>query len=185
MLGDLLEGVFRFVRESGAPRLAATWALIAFVIAAVLIRRQRDDLGWKLGASLLAFGGAAGWLLWWSLQPGAVYYKFVDEVAASTLSLRLRRAPVTVHGRVVRDSLEQRRGTGDYRFHLGSRWDRPPAIMQVRYSGVLPDLFRSDAEIVAKGWLAADGSLDVVPDGIMARCPSKYVGPRWPRDCLP
>ena len=38
----------------------------------------------------------------------------------------------------------------------------------------MPDTFKSGAEVVAKGTLTADNRLDVVPDGIMAKCPSKY-----------
>ncbi|MES1204871.1 MAG: OmpA family protein, partial [Pseudomonadota bacterium] len=32
----------------------------------------------------------------------------------------------------------------------------------------------SGAEVVAKGSLGSDNVLQVVPDGIMAKCPSKY-----------
>ena len=185
IIGDALEGVLRVVRESRAPLVAAVWALVAFVVAAILIRRRQDNFGWKLGASLLAFGGAAGALLHWSLQPERSYYFFVDEVTAQTLPIRLHRAPIKVHGCVVVGSLEQRKGTLDYRFWLEGRPDRPSAVIQARYSGTLPDCFRSGSEIVARGTLAEDGSLDIEPDGIMAKCPSKYVsGPndrrhRW------
>jgi hypothetical protein len=39
------------------------------------------------------------------------------------------------------------------------------------------------AEVVVKGKLRDDGGLDAFPDGIMAKCPSKYdvtPGPRRP-----
>jgi len=179
-LGDVFEGAARFVRETGAPRIAALWALVAFLVAAVLIRRRQDDFGWKLGSSLLAFGGAAGALLWWSLQPGANYYLFVDEAVAQAQAIRMRRAPVRVHGCVVSGSLEQRKGTEDYRFQMKNRYDRPPAVIQTRYTGSLPAAFRSGIEIVANGTLAADGSLDVIPDGIWVKCPGKYDGPAPP-----
>ncbi len=38
----------------------------------------------------------------------------------------------------------------------------------------MPDTFKSGAEVVAKGTLTGDNQLAVVPDGIMAKCPSKY-----------
>jgi len=173
-LGDAMEGLLSFVRESGAPAFAALWGLASFVVAAVLIRRRQDTFGWKLGASLLAFGGAAGTLLWWSQQRPAEYYKHVHElVAEGAERFYLRRAPVLVHGHV-RDSIERRAGTDEYRFEIESRYPRPPAVMRVHYTGLVPDPFRAGAEIVAKGKMCADGSLEVVPDGIMARCPSKY-----------
>jgi cytochrome c-type biogenesis protein CcmE len=184
-IGDVLEGVLRFVRETGAPLVAAVWAVGAFLVAAVLIRLRRDDFGWKLGASLLAFGGAAGSLLWWSLQPEASYYIFADEVGARTQALRLRRAPVRVNGCVVRDSLEQRRGTNEYRFRIAGRPDLPRGVIEARYTGSLPDSFRSGIHIVARGALAADGSLDIEPDGIVTACPRCYAGVPRPQDPWP
>jgi cytochrome c-type biogenesis protein CcmE len=175
MIGDALEGVLRVVRESRAPLVAAVWGLVAFVVAAILVRRRQDSFGWKLGASLLVFGSAAGALLYWSLQPDRSYYFFVDEVAANKLPIRLHRAPIKVHGRVVVGSLEQRKGTLDYRFWIEGRPDRPSAVIGARYTGSLPDCFHSGSEIVAQGRLAEDGTLDIEPDGIMAKCPSKYV----------
>ena len=46
--------------------------------------------------------------------------------------------------------------------------------MTASYRGLVPDTFKSGAEVVATGKIAADGTLAVVPDGIMAKCPSKY-----------
>jgi len=182
-LGDLIEGSARFVRQSGAPAIAAVWALVGFLVAAVLIRRRRDNFGWKLGGSLLAVGGAAGLLLWWSQQREAEYYKFVDEVVANGERFSALRRHLDVHGCVLAGSIERRVGTDEYRFRLASSRGRPQAVLDVRYTGVLPDPFRAEAEVVVKGTLAADGRLDVVPDGIMAKCPSKYVfDPDSPHD---
>jgi cytochrome c-type biogenesis protein CcmE len=41
------------------------------------------------------------------------------------------------------------------------------------YTGVVPDTFKSDAEVVLKGMLSKDG-FAVQPNGVMAKCPSKY-----------
>jgi len=173
-LGDAMEGLLSFVRESGAPVFAAIWALVAFVVAAVLIRRRQDSFGRKLGASLLAFGGAAGTLLWWSQQQEAQYYKLVDEVQASSEQFRLRRTHLQVHGCVVPGSIERRAGTDEYQFDVENKPSRPHAVIRARYTGLVPDTFKARAEIVAKGRLASDGTLEVEPDGIMAKCPSKY-----------
>ena len=42
------------------------------------------------------------------------------------------------------------------------------------YEGLVPDTFKSGAEVVVKGTLTADNQVAIVPDGIMAKCPSKY-----------
>jgi cytochrome c-type biogenesis protein CcmE len=121
---------------------------------------------------VVAIGGALALFLTASISPAAEYYKFVDEVMANPDSFRNKR--LQVHGTVVDDSIEQVKGTLKYRFKIQSRKDRPPATILANYEGLVPDTFKSGAEVIAKGSLAADNHLDVVPDGIMAKCPSKY-----------
>jgi cytochrome c-type biogenesis protein CcmE len=113
-----------------------------------------------------------GFVLKSSMKAGAEYYKHVDEVMASVDSLRGKR--LQVHGNVVDGSIEQAKGTLLYRFQLESRAPRAPAVITATYNGLVPDTFKSGAEVVAKGTLTADNQLAVIPDGIMAKCPSKY-----------
>jgi len=47
-------------------------------------------------------------------------------------------------------------------------------VITANYSGLVPDTFKSGAEVVATGKLGEGDALQVVPDGIMAKCPSKY-----------
>jgi cytochrome c-type biogenesis protein CcmE len=79
-----------------------------------------------------------------------------------------------VHGNVVDGSIEQAKGTLLYRFKIESRPPRPPGVITATYNGLVPDTFKGGAEVVAKGTLTSDNQLAVVPDGIMAKCPSKY-----------
>ena len=46
-------------------------------------------------------------------------------------------------------------------------------VVPARFTGVVPDNFKGGAEVVLKGRLAHDG-FDVDPNGVMAKCPSKY-----------
>ena len=183
-LGDALVGLLSFVRETGAPAFAALWALGAIVGAAILVRRRRDSYGWKVGASLLALGGAAGTLLWWSQQRGPEYYKYVDELPPVAERFRLRRSRLQVHGCVVRGSIERRAGTNEYRFQIQSPWPRQRAVLEVRYAGWAPDAFREGREIVVNGTLDSAGRLIAVPDGLITKCPSKLdsSAESWP-DC--
>jgi cytochrome c-type biogenesis protein CcmE len=126
----------------------------------------------KVVVSVLAVALPVGMLLKASMKEGAEYYKHVDEVAADIDNLRSKR--LQVHGHVVDGSIEQAKGTLLYRFKIESRPPRPPAVMTATYNGLVPDTFKSGAEVVAKGSLTADNQLTVVPDGIMAKCPSKY-----------
>ena len=40
--------------------------------------------------------------------------------------------------------------------------------------GLAFDTFKDEAEVVLKGRLAPDGGFQVEPNGVMAKCPSKY-----------
>jgi cytochrome c-type biogenesis protein CcmE len=121
---------------------------------------------------VVAIGGALVLFLTASISKGAEYYKHVDEVMTNIDGWRGKR--LQVHGNVVDGSIEQAKGTLLYRFKIESRPPRPPAVITATYTGLVPDTFKSGAEVVAKGSLTADNQLDVVPDGIMAKCPSKY-----------
>jgi cytochrome c-type biogenesis protein CcmE len=172
---DVLQEALGIAREPVSIDVIAVWALVGVAAAAALFAAAgRRPYSLKLDASLLVVGVAVGWLFWSSLQPAAEYYKFVDEVVANAKMMRDRRMHLQVHGRIVPGSIEQRLGTSEYRFQMESCEPRPCATLDVRYFGCVPDNFASGTEIIAKGMLDGDGRLQVVPDGIMAKCPSKY-----------
>jgi cytochrome c-type biogenesis protein CcmE len=126
----------------------------------------------KIVATVLVFAGTVAYLLNSSMKAGAEYYKHVDEVTSNADAWRSKK--LQVHGNVVAGSIEQAKGTLLYRFKIESRAPRPPAVISATYNGLVPDTFKDGAEVVAKGTLTADNQLSVVPDGIMAKCPSKY-----------
>jgi len=122
--------------------------------------------------SVVVVTSAVGFLLTRSMKEGAEYYKHVDEVMAAPDALRAKR--LQVHGHVVNGSIEQAKGTLQYRFKIESRAPRAPAVIGATYTGLVPDTFKSGAEVVAKGTIGPDNVLQIVPEGIMAKCPSKY-----------
>ncbi len=134
--------------------------------------RQQRKGAWKLTATVVVVAVAVGGLLFASTREGAEYYKHVDEVMANIDGLRAKR--LQVHGYVVPGSIEQIKGTLQYRFKIETRAPRALAVVTAEYKGLVPDSFKSDAEVVAKGTLTGDNRLIVAPDGIMAKCPSKY-----------
>jgi len=127
---------------------------------------------WKIVASVVVVAGAVAFLLSRSLKEGAESYKHVDEVMANVASMHGKR--LQVHGHVVDGSIEQKKGTLEYRFKIESREPRPHAVISATYTGLVPDPFKSNAEVVARGMLGENDRLEVIPDGIMAKCPSKY-----------
>jgi cytochrome c-type biogenesis protein CcmE len=111
----------------------------------------------------LAFGG----LLATTLGEATEYYKHVDEVMAQPDQWYGKR--LQLHGYVVPDSIYKRKNTLEYHFQVQSNGHVVGAV----YTGVVPDTFKSDAEVVLKGMLSKDG-FAVQPNGVMAKCPSKY-----------
>jgi cytochrome c-type biogenesis protein CcmE len=134
----------------------------------------------KIVASVVVVTGAVAFLLTKSMKEGAEYYKHVDEVTSNLDAWRGKR--LQVHGNVVEGSIEQAKGTLLYRFKIESRAPRPPAVITATYNGLVPDTFKSGAEVVAKGTLTADNQLQVISDGIMAKCPSKYDADKADKD---
>ena len=112
---------------------------------------------------LLAFGG----LLWSTLRDETEYYKHVDEVMANRSDWADKK--LQLHGFVVGAPLRARDSL-DYRFTVQNNGVAVPAL----YSGVVPDTFKEDSEVVLKGTLQSDG-FHVDPNGVMAKCPSKYT----------
>jgi cytochrome c-type biogenesis protein CcmE len=113
-----------------------------------------------------------GAVLYLSALPGGEYYKHVDEVMSNVDQLRGKN--LQVHGFVVKDSILQKRGSLEYKFKLETRAPRAAAIIEAEYRGLVPDNFKSESEVVAKGTITSDNRLTIVPDGISAKCPTKY-----------
>jgi cytochrome c-type biogenesis protein CcmE len=126
----------------------------------------------KIVVSVVAVLAAVGTLFYVSAAPGMEYYKYVDEVMAKKDDFRGKR--LKVHGYVVEGSILKKKDALDYKFKLQTRPPRTPAIIDVEYRGLVPDNFKPGAEVVAKGSLTADNRLMVAPEGIDAKCPSKY-----------
>ena len=133
---------------------------------------------WKIVASVVVVGGVVGYLLYTTTLKGAEYYKHVDEVMANPAALQGKR--LQVMGNVVEGSIEQAKGSLQWRFKLQNDPARPGAVIEASYRGIVPDNFKDGAQVVAKGMLTADNRLEVSPNGIMAKCPSKYkaAGPK-------
>jgi cytochrome c-type biogenesis protein CcmE len=112
----------------------------------------------------LAFGG----LLYTTLGEATEYYKHVDEVMAQPADWYGKK--LQLHGYVVPGSVLQRKNSLEYKFKVQSNGH----IVDATYIGVVPDTFKGEAEVVLKGTLAPDGLFTVSPNGVMAKCPSKY-----------
>jgi cytochrome c-type biogenesis protein CcmE len=121
----------------------------------------------KIGATVLVLAAAFSGLMWSSLREGTEYYKHVDEVMNSPEQWHDKK--LQLHGFVVANSIAKKPNSLDYWFQVHQNGKTVSAT----YTGVVPDTFKSDSEVVLKGTLSADG-FSVAPNGVMAKCPSKY-----------
>ncbi|MCC7124375.1 MAG: cytochrome c maturation protein CcmE [Acidobacteria bacterium] len=111
----------------------------------------------------LSFGG----LLYSTMGEDTEYYKHVDEVMTQPNEWYGKK--LQLHGYVVPDSILKRKNSLEYKFKVQSNGH----IVDATYTGVVPDTFKGDAEVVLKGMLSNEG-FSVAPNGVMAKCPSKY-----------
>jgi cytochrome c-type biogenesis protein CcmE len=125
----------------------------------------------KIAVTCVVLAGALGGLMYTTLAEGTEYYIHVDEVMKDQAAWRNKK--LQLHGFVT--DLRQRPDSLDYKFHV--RYNGQ--VIEARYTGVVPDTFKNESEVVLKGQLHADGFV-VEPNGVMAKCPSKY-NPQTPR----
>jgi cytochrome c-type biogenesis protein CcmE len=121
-------------------------------------------------ATFVIVGGGLGYLLYSTAAPEVEWYKHVDEVLAQPQAWTGKR--LQLHGRVVKGSLLRRPAGAAYEYRF--RVDYNGKDVEARYTGIVPDTFKDESEVVLKGRLTPAGHFQVAPDGVMAKCPSKY-----------
>ena len=129
--------------------------------------------GLKIALTTVVLVAAFGGLLWSTLRDGTEYYKHVDEVMTQPEAWYGKR--LQLHGFVVADSILRRRDSLDYRFQVQNKGQ----VVTANYSGIVPDTFKGEAEVVLKGRLGPTG-FQTDPNGVMAKCPSKYQAKEGP-----
>ena len=125
----------------------------------------------KSGATVAVLVAAFGGLLWATLRESTEYYKHVDEVMMSPERWHDKR--LQLHGFVVPGSIFVNPNTLEYKFKVQNNG----SIVDASYTGIVPDTFKNEAEVVLKGRLTPDG-FHTDPNGVMAKCPSKYEAQR-------
>jgi cytochrome c-type biogenesis protein CcmE len=129
----------------------------------------------KIAATAVVLASAFGFMMWTTLRDGAEYFKHVDEVVAQRAELQGKK--VQLHGYVIPGSIATKPNTLEYVFQVQNnpiRSGEPGHVMDISYTGVVPDTFKGEAEVVLKGQLTKDGGFHTDPNGVLAKCPSKY-----------
>jgi cytochrome c-type biogenesis protein CcmE len=122
----------------------------------------------RIGLTAFVLAAAFGGLMWFSLREDTEYYKHVDEVMVSPQQWEGKS--LQLHGYVVAGSIYRARTDSlEWKFKVENKG----SMVNASYHGVVPDTFKDDAEVVLRGKLTATG-FNVIPNGVMAKCPSKY-----------
>ena len=128
----------------------------------------------KIGATSRVLVLALTGLMWSTLREGTEYFKHVDEVMANPQAVGRQAAAAA---RLRRARLDRLKNPTRSNTSSRSRTIRPARttgrIVDASYTGIVPDTFKDEAEVVLKGHLTADG-FQTAPNGVIAKCPSKY-----------
>ena len=121
----------------------------------------------KFGLLTAIILGTLGWLAAGGISQTATYYKEIAELQAmgpDGVEKRLR-----VGGDVEANSIVREGNKVHFTIIQND------LKLKVIYAGIdpLPDTFKDGSEVVLKGRLTPDG-FQVEPNGVMAKCPSRY-----------
>jgi cytochrome c-type biogenesis protein CcmE len=119
----------------------------------------------KIGATSFVLLTAFGVLLYTTLGESMQYYKYVDEVTAQPDAWKDKN--LQVHGNVVPGSIGRKKDSLEWRFDI----QRNGQKMTAYYTGIVPDTFKDDSEVVLTGRLTSQGFMATE---MTAKCPSKY-----------
>jgi cytochrome c-type biogenesis protein CcmE len=128
--------------------------------------RRRRRVRWSFVVAGVAIAGAVLYLVLANTGATAEYYMTITQLrACSSCSARtVRVAGVVVAGSIARDSSNQ-----VVRFQIS---DSKATAMPVIYSGVVPDIFQSGAQVVVEGKLGSNGIFQA--QTLLTKCPSRF-----------
>src|SRR5215470_15355220 len=125
---------------------------------------RRRKLSWSFLIAGLAIAGAVIYLVVANTQASAAYYMTVKELRACTscADRTVRVAGTVAPGTIQRTSTSQ---TVKFTVADGN------LLMPVVYSGIVPDVFKDNVQVVVEGELQ-NGVFHA--DTLLAKCPSKF-----------
>jgi cytochrome c-type biogenesis protein CcmE len=118
----------------------------------------------RIGVTSLVLIMAFAGLLYSTMGESLEYYKKVDEVMVNPGEWRGKALQLHGYAR----GIGRKPDSLDYRFDIHNNGQ----VVRAYYTGVTPDTFKEDSEVVVKGRLADDNTFHATE--IIAKCPSKY-----------
>lgn len=115
--------------------------------------------------------GAMSYLMYTGIRETSMYYLTIEEFLAKRATLT--NEGIRVAGRVQAGSMNWNAKDLHLSFLLGPFKEREPVHgVQVRYQGILPDMFAEGRDVIVEGRYNDGAVLEAKT--IMTSCPSKY-----------
>ncbi|EHM54579.1 cytochrome c maturation protein CcmE [Cardiobacterium valvarum] len=124
---------------------------------------------------IFATFAAAVALLLYAMQNDLNHYYSLEQIAVHAAPLD--QPGIRVGGMVEEKSLQREGDSLTVHFRI-TDYRHPP--LDVRYTGILPDLFREKQGVIARGTLRADGEFQA--DEILAKHDENYMPPELKAD---
>jgi cytochrome c-type biogenesis protein CcmE len=119
-----------------------------------------------IGACIIV--AAVSYLVYTGIRETSVYYLTIDEFLSRREAVA--GVPLRVAGRVGDKSIDWNPSTLDLRFRLAN-FEATDGV-DVRYNGVLPDMFAEGRDVIVEGTYGRGGSFHA--HTLLTACPSKY-----------
>lgn len=119
----------------------------------------------KFIIAIIIIAGAISYLVFSGVKDTMVYYLTIEELQAKVPDVygeRVRVSGTVVPGSIVKD------GKGNIEFTITDGSNN----IDVKYSGIIPDIFADDVEAVVEGNYSQQNVFDA--DVLLAKCPTKY-----------
>lgn len=119
----------------------------------------------KFIIAIIIIAGAISYLVFSGVKDTMVYYLTIDELQAKVPEVygeRVRVSGIVVPGTIIKD----KNGNIEFRITDGEN------NIDVKYSGIIPDIFADDVEAVVEGNYSQQNVFNA--DVLLAKCPTKY-----------
>ncbi len=118
--------------------------------------------------ALLLFLGGVGYLAYSGFSENSMYFLNVSEARAASPE---KLVAVRLFGTVSGTGMEKHASGTGVDFRLEDK-DNAAQVLDVTYSGVVPDTFKVGAEVIVEGGMGPEGRFRAKT--LMTKCPSKY-----------
>ncbi|MDQ3856559.1 MAG: cytochrome c maturation protein CcmE [Chloroflexota bacterium] len=132
--------------------------------ASTALAEETSRRSYRFALIALVIASAVGLLIYLGMRSTTVYYMQVGELLSK--GSQAQNQQVRVAGKVVPGSI-QRQGT-ELRFVAADKTGK----VSVSYSGVVPDIFADNADVVVEGRYMPSGRFEA--NTLLAKCPSKF-----------